>query len=119
MAEAEKTEEVSPVELAPADTMLDMILAKEDEIKTRVTKADNGAQRMVEDAKLDASALKREAVTAEVGQDLREKELEKARKDAEKVRSEISAQAVQVKARGMERIEEAAKIVTQAVLPPR
>lgn len=117
MSEAEKTEEGTQVETASAEAMLEMILSKEDEVKTRIAKAESEALRLVEEAKLDAAAMKREAAIAKVGQDLRDKELENARKEAEKVSAEIGGQAQGIRAKGIEQVREAADIVTEAVLP--
>ena len=117
MAESKKTEEETPAELVSAESMLEMILTKEDEINSRVRKAENEAQRKVEEAKLDAAVIKREAVTTEVGGDIREKEVAKAREEAEKVTGEIAERAEQVRKKGMEHIEDAVKIVIDAVLP--
>jgi vacuolar-type H+-ATPase subunit H len=117
MAKPKKAEEETPVELVSAEAMLEMILAKEDEIKSRVRKAENEAQRKLEEAKLDTTVIKREAVTAEVGGDLREKEIAKAHAEAERLAGEISEQAEQVRKKGMEHIEDAVKVVIDAVLP--
>ena len=117
MAEPERKEEKAPAELVSAETMLEMILVKEDEIKSRLRKAEMEGQRKVEEAKLDAGVIKREAVTAEVGGDLREKEIAKAREEAARVAGEISERAEQVGKKGMEHTEDAVKIVIDAVLP--
>ena len=117
MAEPEKVEEETKVELVSAEAMLEMILIKEDEIKSRVRQAENEAHRKVEEAKLDAAVIKREAVTGEVGGDLREKEVAGARAEAERVARDISEQAEQVRKKGMEHIEDAVKVVINAVLP--
>lgn len=117
MAEPNKKEEKAPVELVSAESMLEMIIAKEDEIKSRVNKAENEAQRRVEEAKLDAAVIKREAVTAEVGGDLREKEIAEARSEADRVSTEIAERAQKVREHGLEHVEDAVKIVIEAVLP--
>jgi vacuolar-type H+-ATPase subunit H len=117
MAESGKMEEEAPAELVSAETMLEMILAKEDEIKSRIRKGENEAKRKVEEAKLDAAVMKREAVTAEVGGDLREKEIAEARAEADRVSAEIAERAKQVRKKGMESIEDAVEIVIDAVLP--
>jgi len=96
---------------------INQIVSKEDEIKARIRQAENEAQRLVEEAKLDAAVVKRRAVTTEVGGDLREKELRNAHEEAEKVSVEIKARAVEVKARGMQQIDKAVKIVIDGVLP--
>jgi len=117
MAEPGKAEDEAPAELVSAESMLEMILTKEDEINSRVRKAENEAQQKVEEAKLDAAVIKRDAVTAEAGSDLREKEIAKAREEAERVTAEITERAEQVRKKGMEHIEDAVKIVIDAVLP--
>jgi len=44
-----------------AEAMLEMILNKEDEISRRMKEAEAEAEHVVEEAKLDAAAMKREA----------------------------------------------------------
>jgi vacuolar-type H+-ATPase subunit H len=115
----EETATANETELSSAEAMLEMILMKEDEIKQRVQRAENEAQRVVEEAKLDAAHKKREATNEDVGSDLREKELARAREEAGKVTREIEAQAAEIRAKGMEKVEDAIRIVIEGVLPPR
>ncbi len=121
MAERVKGAEVAEgagTERTSAEAMLEMILLKEDEIKRRIQRAENEAQRLVEEAKLDAAHRKREAISEDIGQDLREKELARAHAEAEKVTQEMSAQAESIGKKGMEHVDEAIKIVIDGVLPP-
>jgi hypothetical protein len=115
----EETATAKETELSSAEAMLEMILMKEDEIKQRVQRAENEAQRVVEEAKLDAAHKKREATNEDVGSDLREKELAKAREEAGKVTREIEAQAAEIRTKGMEKVEDAIRVVIEGVLPPR
>jgi vacuolar-type H+-ATPase subunit H len=101
-----------------AEAMLEMILMKEDETKQRLHRAENEAQRLVEEAKLDAAHKKREASAEEVGLEIREKELTRANAEAEKITREISAQAEEIRSKGMEHVEDAIRIVIEGVLPP-
>jgi vacuolar-type H+-ATPase subunit H len=117
MAEPDRKEVEAPAELVSAESMLEMIITKEDEIKSHISKAENEAQRKVEEAKLDAAVMKREAVTAVVGGDLREKEIAKAQVEGDRVSAEIGERAQKVREQGMENIEDAVKIVIDAVLP--
>lgn len=119
MAEPLDTEEeqVGEVDMPSPEAMLEMIIAKEDEINKRLRRAEDDAQRLMEEAKLDAAALKREATSAEVGADIRDEELAKARAEAEKISADIEARAAEMKNGGMERIEEAVKIVIEGVMP--
>ena len=114
--EAEATE--NETELSSAEAMLEMILMKEDEIKQRIQRAENEAQRVVEEAKLDSAHKKRESISEDVGSDLREKALAKAREEAEKVTREIEAQAAEIRKKGMDKVEDAIRIVIEGVLPP-
>jgi vacuolar-type H+-ATPase subunit H len=100
-----------------AEAMLEMILMKEDEIKVRIQRAENEAQRLVEEAKLDAAHKKREAVAEDIGLDLREKELERAKVEAEKVAQEVGAQVEEIRKKGKERFDDATKVVIEGVLP--
>jgi vacuolar-type H+-ATPase subunit H len=113
--EVEKTEVTS----SSAEDMLEMILMKEDEVKQRVQRAENEAQRMVEEAKLDAAHVKRESVNEDIGAEIREKELAKAAVEAEKVKRDCEAEAAEMRKKGMERVDEAIRIVLEGVLPPR
>jgi vacuolar-type H+-ATPase subunit H len=119
MAEPVKEAEGTKTELSSAEAMLEMILMKEDEIKQRTQRAENEAGRLVEEAKLDAAHKKREAIAEDVGQDLRDKGLTRAREEAEKVATEIAAQAEEIREKGMENVEDAIRIVIEGVLPPR
>jgi vacuolar-type H+-ATPase subunit H len=108
----EKEEETSS-----AEAMLEMILMKEDEIKVRMQRAENEAQRLVEEAKLDAAHKKREAVAEDIGQELRETELSKARLEAEEISQRVQAQVDEIKKKGTDHFEDAAKVVIEGVLP--
>lgn len=116
MKEAETAEEAQPVK-SSAEAMLEMILRKEDETKKRLQRAENEAQRMVEEAKLDAAHKKRQAIAEDIGKELREKELARAKAEAEKVTREIDAQAEEIREKGMEHVEDAIRIVLEGVLP--
>ena len=119
MAEAIQEVADPKAELSSAEEMLEMIVRKEDEIRKRIQKAEDESQRLVEEAKLDAANNKRDAAAAEVGQDLREKEIIKAEAEADKVAEDIAAQADEIRKKGMDRVEDAIKIVIEGVLPPR
>lgn len=105
-------------EVPTAEVMLEMVILKEDEIEKRVRRARSEAERLIEDAKLDAAAIKREAQTVVVGENLREEALDKARAEAEKAEAELAAQADEVRRKGAEQIEKAVSIVMDGVLPP-
>jgi hypothetical protein len=114
-----EAEEVKATELSVGERMLEAILLKEDDVRKQMARAETEAQRMVEEAKLDAAARKREATGGDVGTELRERELEKARVEADQVSAEIAGQADEVRKKGMERVDEAIAIVIEGVLPPR
>ena len=115
--EAETAEEDQPAK-SSAEAMLEIILMKEDETKKRLQRAENEAQRMVEEAKLDAAHKKRQAIAEDIGKELKEKELARAKAEAEKVTREIAAQAEEVRETGMEHVDDAIRIVIEGVLPP-
>lgn len=120
---ADPVKEAGGAKAAVADSspeaMLEMILMKEDEIKQRVRRAETEAQRMVEEAKLDAAHKKRESVSEDIGTDIREKELDRAREEAEKISREFTAQAEEIRRKGMEHVDQAIRIVIDGVLPGR
>ena len=118
---SEATEEVEQTETgsSTAEDMLEMILMKEDEVKQRIQRAETEAQRLVEEAKLDAAHVKRESTSEDLGQEIREKEIAKAEAEAEEVRKRIAAEAAEIRKKGMEHVEDAIRIVLDGVLPPR
>lgn len=118
-ATGDSTETTGPeqVEHMSSEDLLEMIITKEDELKKRVFRAEAESRRVLEEAKMDATALKRDASSAEVGKEIRERELEKAREEAERVASEIKAQAGETRKKGMEQIEQAVEIIIDRVLP--
>ncbi|MBU1669571.1 MAG: hypothetical protein KKF41_02190 [Actinobacteria bacterium] len=115
----EKEEEVKAAELSVGEQMLEAILLKEEETKRKIARAETEAQRVIEEAKLDAAARKRQATGGDVGAELRDRELEKARVEAERISAEIAAQADEIRKKGLERVDEAIKTVIEVVLPPR
>lgn len=118
MADAARGAEEPKAELSSAEEMLELIVIKEDEIKARIQRAEDDAQRQIEEAKLDAATRKREAAAVEVGDDIREKTLADARAEAGKITAEVTAQADELRKRGMERVDDAVKMVIEGVLPP-
>lgn len=104
-------------EISSAEAMLEMILMKEDDISQRVYRVESESQRQVEEAKLDAAHRKREVVAEEIGGDLREKELAKAHAEVEKISQDVQAQVREIKEKGKEHFDDAAKVVIEAVLP--
>jgi len=104
-------------EISSAEAMLEMILMKEDEIIQRVYRIESEAQRQVEEAKLDAAHKKREVVAEDIGEDLREKELAKAHAEVERIAQEVQAQVEEIKKKGKEHFDEAAKAVIEGVIP--
>jgi vacuolar-type H+-ATPase subunit H len=119
MAEAVQEAEETRTELSSAEEMLELIVVKEDEIRARIQHAEDDAQRKVEEAKLDAATKKREAAAVEVGQELRDKAMADAESEAKKVSMDIAVQAEEIRKKGMDRVEDAIKIVIDGVLPPR
>lgn len=117
MNESGRASEAATAEVPSAEVMLEMIIMKEDEIKKRVRRAQSEAERLIEEAKLDAAAVKSEAQTIVVGENLREEAIERARVEAGKVEADIAAQADEIRKKGAEHIEEAVKIVVDGVLP--
>jgi len=117
MVENENRNQESSMDNVDAEALLDLIVAKEEEIRARIKKAEHEAERLIEEAKLDASVLRREAREAEIGEDMRESELERARIEAEKVTREIEVEAEEIKVKGMKNIDEAVSLIMKYVLP--
>ncbi len=108
----------APEESTSPEALLELILGKEDDIKQKMRNAESESDRMVEEAKLEASMIKRDAAAAEVGTDLKEKELAKAREEADRLVEQIGQQAEEIRARGNARMGEAVTILLKSVLPP-
>lgn len=101
-----------------AETMLELIVNKEDDIKRRLKQSQVDSERMVEEAKFDAASIKRTASSEPLGGELRTKALEQAKVDAAQIEKDIAAKADQLRATGLERVDDAVKVVIDAVLPP-
>lgn len=71
MADAQM--DTASIEATSPEALLELILTKEDEIKQRVRDAQTESDRIVEEAKLEASMIKRDAAASEVGTDIKEK----------------------------------------------
>jgi vacuolar-type H+-ATPase subunit H len=110
--------DTAPAEATSPEALLELILSKEDEIKQRVRDAQTEADRLVEEAKLEASMIKRDAAAAEVGTDIKEKELAKAQAEAERLVEEIGRQADDIREKGSARMNDAVAMLIKSVLPP-
>lgn len=115
---AETTMETAPAESTSPEALLELILSKEDDIQRRVKSAETESGGMVEKAKLEASMIKRDAAAAEVGTDLKESELAKAREEARRLVEEIGRQADEIRRKGNARLDEVVDVVLKSVLPP-
>ena len=121
MAGSEKseknTEKNNEIGGEPAEAMLEMILRKEEETKSRIEQAKTDAQRMVEEAKMDAANEKRKAVSEEIGADLRKEKLADADRQAVEIVEQSKVEAERIRQKGEEQVKEAVDIVIRRVLP--
>ncbi|MDD5448175.1 MAG: V-type ATPase subunit subunit G family protein [Actinomycetota bacterium] len=118
MAEAKVNKEEIKEGYHAAQAILEMIMRKEEEIRRRVKEAQEEASRRVEEAKLDAAVLKREAVSAELKQEMREKELAKAKKEVERLISEAKSRAEEIRSMGEEQLNDAVQMILEGILTP-
>ena len=93
------------------------ILAKESEIRTKTQEERKKADRRVEDAKGKAGEIKRKATLEEVGRDLYEAEMAKARKEAEKIEASVGTEAEKIKEDGIKNLEKAVDLIVKSVIP--
>lgn len=116
MAETEVKKEKTEEGYHTAQAILEMIMRKEDEVRRRIKEAQEEAKRRVEEAKLDAVVLKREAVSAELKEEMREKELAKAREEVERLISEAKSRAEEIRSMGEEQLTKAVQTILAGVL---
>jgi hypothetical protein len=91
------------------------IIAKETEIRAKTSDERRKADRMIEDAKGKAAAIKRKAVMEEIGKSYYERELESARQQVEEIERSAEAEARKIKEESSAKIEEAVKFIIEAV----
>jgi hypothetical protein len=92
------------------------IQAKEAEIRKKTQEERLKADRIIEDAKGEAAAIKRKATLEEIGKEEYERIIEAARKEAEEIEKSTAREVAAVEKEGGGNLEKAVEFIVHAVL---
>lgn len=95
------------------------ISAKEAEIRAKVNAERARAERLIEDAKGEAAAIKRKATLEELGQDTYQKIIAAAQEEVKAVGESTAREISAVERRGEENLSRAVEFIVEAVISPQ
>lgn len=95
------------------------ISAKEAEIRSKVNAERARAERLIEDAKGEAAALKRKATLEELGQDTYQKIIAAAQEEVRTIEESTAREIAAVERRGEENLSRAVEFIVEAVVSPQ
>ncbi|MDI6873099.1 hypothetical protein [Candidatus Solincola sp.] len=95
------------------------ISAKEAEIRAKVNAERTRAERLIEDAKGEAAAIKRKATLEELGQDTYQKIIAAAQEEVKAIEESTAREISAVERRGEENLSRAVEFIVEAVISPR
>lgn len=94
------------------------INSKESEIKKRLNEERRKDDRLIEDSRGKAGEIKRKAILEDIGNDLYEKEIEKARMEAGKIEQSSTAEIERIKKAAEKNMTKAKDMIINAVIKP-
>jgi len=92
------------------------ISAKEIEIRTKTSNERTKADRLIEDAKGQAAAIKRKATLEEIGKDAHAKIIAAAHEEVGDIENSTAKETVEVEKSGEKNLEQAVDFLVQAVI---
>ncbi len=95
------------------------ISAKESEIRAKVSAERARAERLIEDAKGEAAAIKRKATLEELGKDTYQKIIAAAQEEARAIEESAAREISAVERRGEENLSRAVAFIVEAVISPQ
>lgn len=95
-----------------------LIQAKEAEIRKKTSQERARAERIIEDAKGEAAAIKRKATLEDIGRDVYDRIISSAREEAEKIEKSTAEEVEKVKRQGEENLSRAVDFIVESVLTP-
>jgi len=95
------------------------ISAKEAEIRAKVNAERARAERLIEDAKGEAAAIKRKATLEELGQDTYQKIIAAAQEEVRAIEESTAREISAVERRGEENLSRAVEFIVEAVISPQ
>ncbi|MGQ9476083.1 MAG: hypothetical protein ACUVRX_06170 [Actinomycetota bacterium] len=95
------------------------ISAKEAEIRAKVNAERARAERLIEDAKGEAAAIKRKATLEELGQDTYQKIIAAAQEEVKAIEESTAREISAVERRGEENLSRAVEFIIEAVISPQ
>jgi vacuolar-type H+-ATPase subunit H len=97
------------------DETLTRIVAKESEIHNKVNQERRKAERMLEDARGKAAAIRREAVMEEIGKEEYNQVLQEAMRQVEEIRKAADVEVEKIRRKGLKNLDKAVKLVVDSV----
>ena len=102
--------------IGTATEVFSRIRAKESEIRSKVSAERARAERLIEDAKGEAAALKRKATLEDIGRDAHDRIIAETRAEIENTEKNTAEEISRVEKTGAARLEEAVELIVNAVL---
>lgn len=94
------------------------ISAKEAEIRAKVNAERTKAERMLEDAKGEAAAIKRKATLEEIGKEAYQQVIDAARRQVAEIEAATEREVAAVERVGEERLQQAVGFIVDTVIAP-
>ena len=94
------------------------ISAKEAEIRAKVNAERSKAERLLEDAKGEAAAIRRKATLEEIGKDAHAKIIAAAREEVTEIEASTAREVAAVRQVGEKRLQQAVEYIVDAVVSP-
>jgi flagellar biosynthesis/type III secretory pathway protein FliH len=93
-----------------------LIQAKEAEIRKKTNQERSRAERIIEDAKGEAAAIKRKATLEDIGRDVYDRIIASAREEAEKLERSTAEEVERVKKEGERNLPKAVDFIVESVI---
>ncbi len=110
------TDQLEEKYIGTATEVFSRISAKESEIRSKVSAERARAERLIEDAKGEAAALRRKATLEDIGRDAYDRIIAEARAEIENIERSTAEEISQVEKTGAARLEQAVELIVNAVL---
>ncbi len=116
MSKKQLTEQLEERWVGSRTEVFSTIISKESEMRSKVAEERRKAERMVEDARGKAGETKRVAILEEVGKDLYEAEMAKAKQEAAGIADSVQAEVERIRQEGTANLDKAVRFIIDRVL---
>ncbi|MBC7231146.1 MAG: hypothetical protein H5T74_12245 [Actinobacteria bacterium] len=110
------TDQLEEKYIGTSTEVFSRISAKESEIRSKVSAERARAERLLEDAKGEAAALKRKATLEDIGRDAYDRIIAEARAEIENIERSTAEEIARVEKTGSANLEKAVALIVNAVL---